>query len=273
MVRPTKLSFSRNKYSFNKLLTIIFILFFLRALDVKYNFTSTPRYFFDQIPISLNNLFSFGSEQISFISSVYQSKLELERKNEQLLIENLTLKNQLQSSDSFLKKINELNQFLNLNEENRTNGIFAEPLLINNHSNNDITLNKGSLDGIQNGSIAINPNGLLGQIYSVNEHTSELRLITHKRFFISGYNTNNPNPKHLIIHGNGKNRLIIQHISEEDTFNLDDLFVASGSRNISSGYSIGRITKINDSINIGYKSIELIPTASIKDSPYIYILK
>ncbi len=273
MVRSKKLSFSRNKYSSNQFLTIIFILFLLRTLDVKYNFTLAPRSFFDQIPIFLNDLFKIGSDQISFLSILYQSKSELEKKNEELLMQNLTLKNQLQSSDTLLKKIDELNYLLNLKEENRRKGDFAEAIIINNNSSNEITLNKGSMDGIQNGSIVINPNGLLGQLYSVNERTSKLRLITHKRFFVSGYIMNNAYPKHFIIHGNGKNKLIIQHISNEDTFNIDDLFITSGTGNMSSGYSIGRITKISDSINMGYKTIDLIPTASIKDSPYVFILK
>lgn len=273
MVRSRKLSFAHRKYSSTQFLTIIFILFFVRTLDLKYNFTSTPRSFFNQIPIFLNDLFSFGSDQISFLSLLYQSKLELEKKNEQLLIENLTLKNQLQSTDSFIEKINELNQFLNLRMENRTEGVFAEPIFINNISSNDVTLNKGSIDGIQSGSIVINPNGLLGQIFIVNERTSILRLITHKRFFVSGYITNNSNPKHFIIHGNGKNKLIIQHMSDEDSINLDDILVTSGTKNMASGFSIGKIINISDSINTGYKSIDLKPSASINDSPYVFILK
>ena len=113
---------------------------------------------------------------------------------------------------------------------------------------NELTINKGSLDGIEKGLCVITSNGFIGEVLFTSLKTSKVKLITDNSFQISVM-VNNKNKILSIIN----NQLVIRGINNKDNIKEGNIVLTSGLQDkYPKGIVIGTITNIeSESNNVG----------------------
>ena len=133
----------------------------------------------------------------------------------------------------------------------------------------ELTINKGKNDGIQNGDAVITENGLVGVVKSTGFITSKIKLITglDKQIQV------NINDKYKILSVKN-NKIFVRGINNEDNIKENDMVLTSGLQDsLPKGILIGKIKKINrEKDNVGLiAEIEL--NLDINDLRFVAILK
>ena len=143
---------------------------------------------------------------------------------------------------------------------------------------NNLTIDKGSKNGIEEGMVVINSTGLIGKITDVSAYSAEVKLIT----------TNDTNNKISVTITNGNNRLTgvingydyetetlkIEGISNTETVSVGDIVYTSGLGGVfPSGVLIGHVESITTDEYDLAKIINVKPSATFDDINYVTILK
>ena len=143
---------------------------------------------------------------------------------------------------------------------------------------NNLTIDKGKNNGIEEGMIVINSTGLIGKIVNVSTFSSDVKLIT----------TNDTNNKISVTVASGNKKLTglinvynyeegflkVEGISNTETVNIGDFVYTSGLGGVfPSGILIGRVDSIVTDVYDLAKIINVKPSASFDDINYVTILK
>jgi rod shape-determining protein MreC len=106
-----------------------------------------------------------------------------------------------------------------------------------------ITVNKGKKDGIRQGMPVVNRLGLVGQIYSTYDQTSEVVPLLSKKFAVNALQDNGQN--HVIIYGDTE-FLVIPFFPASIDVSLGDVFMTSGLDKVyPSGINIGKVVDVS----------------------------
>ena len=106
-----------------------------------------------------------------------------------------------------------------------------------------IIVNKGKNDGIRQGMPVVNRLGLVGQIYSTYEQTSEVVPLLSKKFAVNALQDNGQN--HVIIYGDTE-FLVIPFFPASIEVSPGDTFVTSGLDKVyPSGINIGKVVDVS----------------------------
>lgn len=185
----------------------------------------------------LTNDFRFGGiiRDILFNSTKYiETNKLLDSFNEDIIEENNELKSMM-GIDYSLKDFNIV--YASIVERN------------NSYWLNEITINKGKIDGVNDECVVVTENGLIGKVISSSTSTSKVRLITSDDNSISV----KIKKKNKILTTNNNN-LIIRGINDKDKIKIGDKVLTSGLSDIyPEGILIGQITELNKEKNgVGY---------------------
>lgn len=143
---------------------------------------------------------------------------------------------------------------------------------------NNLTIDKGSNNGIKEGMVVINSTGVIGKIVNVSSFSSDVKLITstdsNNRIsvtLVSG-------EKHLtgIInkYDYKSGFLEVEGISNTDTVSIGDLVYTSGLGGVfPSGVLIGKVSEITTDVYDLSKIINVVPAADFSDINYVTVLK
>ena len=106
-----------------------------------------------------------------------------------------------------------------------------------------ITVNKGEKNGIRQGMPVVNRLGLVGQIYSTYNQTSEVVPLLSKKFAVNALQDNGQN--HAIIYGDAE-FLVIPFFPSSIDVSPGDTFVTSGLDKVyPSGIKIGEVVDVS----------------------------
>lgn len=204
-----------------------------------------------------------------------------------ILEENIYLKTNLDKIESLEAENIELKQELKkLKEELSVEYVLSEydylnATVISRNSfywYNNLTIDKGKNNGIEEGMVVINSTGLIGKIVNVSTFSSDVKLIT----------TNDTNNKISVTITNGNNKLTglintynyeegflkVEGISNTETVNIGDYVYTSGLGGVfPSGVLIGRVENIVTDVYDLAKIINVKPSANFEDINYVTILK
>ena len=143
---------------------------------------------------------------------------------------------------------------------------------------NNLTIDKGSKNGVEEGMVVINSTGLIGKITNVSTFSSDVKLVT----------TNDTNNKISVIITNGDNKLTgvingysyeegylkVEGISNTATVNVGDLVYTSGLGGVfPSGILVGKVESITTDVYDLAKIINVKPSAKFDDINYVTVLK
>lgn len=204
-----------------------------------------------------------------------------------VLIENKILKSNIEKIESLEAENIELKQEINkLKEELNVDYVLSEydylnATVISRNSMywyNNLTIDKGKNNGIEEGMVVINSTGLIGKIVNVSTFSSDVKLIT----------TNDTNNKISVTVASGNKKLTglintynyeegflkVEGISNTETVNIGDFVYTSGLGGVfPSGILIGKVENIVTDVYDLAKIINVKPSASFDDINYVTILK
>ena len=134
---------------------------------------------------------------------------------------------------------------------------------------NELTINKGRKDGVENNQIVITKDGMIGKVIDSSYNTSKIKLITEFNTPIS-VDINNVN-KLLTIEDY---KLYIRGINESDNIKEKDKVVTSGLSDIfPKGILIGEIEKIiKEDNDVGYYALIKL-SSNLNNLRFVTVLK
>lgn len=204
-----------------------------------------------------------------------------------VLEENKILKSNVDKIESLEAENNELKQEMNdmkteLNIEHVLSDYdYLNATVVNRNAStwyNNLTIDKGSHNGIKEGMVVINSTGVIGKTTNVSTFSSDVKLIT---------TTDTNNKISVTIQSNGKKltglingydyktkNLEIEGISNTDTVSVGDQVYTSGLGGVfPSGILIGKVKSITTDVYDLSKIINVEPSANFEDINYVTVLK
>lgn len=131
----------------------------------------------------------------------------------------------------------------------------------------EITIDKGTSDGIQDGDLVVNENGVVGVIKDAGNTSSIVRLLTSPDMELS-VKINGP---YGILTSVDK-ALIVKNIKLDSEIKEGDLVYTSGLTSIPGGIYVGKVSKVNrDSLELEY-ILDVDSITHQKDISYVAIL-
>ncbi len=203
--------------------------------------------------------------------SCRQEKEELIKEKNELLAENSKLR--------FLKKENEkLRKYLDFFENKQNKHILARVIsqgfLVNPEEETPyIIINKGSEDGVEEGLLAVNSEGIaVGKISKVRGNTSQVLVITHHNSQLAA-TVQNENETSGIVEGDLGLTMKMKFIPQTEEINKGDLITTSGlEKNISPGSILGRVISVGKSSDQMWQEAVIEPLINFRDLSLVAVL-
>ena len=227
-----------------------FILFILLALlmmfmDSRHDYLKQIRKDFSFITSPLITLTNDSINFFANFQSLSKSKALLEEEINQLNIQvdSLSIENQMKNylvteNDNLRKKMHLSKKY---SPKNTYPAEIIRPTIRGRAQ--IITVNKGKKDGIRQGMPVVNRLGLVGQIYSTYDQTSEVVPLLSKKFAVNALQNNGQN--HAIIYGDTE-FLVIPFFPASIDVSPGDVFVTSGLDKVyPSGINIGKVVDVS----------------------------
>ncbi len=204
-----------------------------------------------------------------------------------VLKENEILKSNVDKVDSLEAENEELRQQIKkLKDELNVEHVLSDydylnATVINRNSvnwYNNLTIDKGSNNGIKEGMVVINSTGVIGKTTNVSTFSSDVRLITTT-------DTNNKISVSIISDGKKLTGVIssydyktgyleVEGISNTDKVSVGDIVYTSGLGGVfPSGILIGKVSQITTDVYDLAKIINVSPSANFEDINYVTVLK
>lgn len=268
------------KYVVVGVIVVIIILLIIFSKTLKSNKTNRVVGFFKDSVIVIQNVVSYpfkyifnSVDNLGKLNSAMDENEVLSSnvdKIDYLISENLELKKQLEVMKEELGITNTLVDYESINATviSRNVGYWY----------NNITINKGSSDGITSDMIVINSKGLVGRVYSTSKYNSVVKLITTSDTSnkISVSISHNGNHVYGLInrYNYSKNVLEVEGISNTENIIVGDYVYTSGLGGIyPSGILVGVVDSIStDSYDLS-KIINVKTVSDFEDINYVTILK
>ncbi len=186
----------------------------------------------------------------SLSSSVYQTTdtylnlIHTRKKNRELEKENTQLKSRLTLMKEVQQENKRLNTILNFKQTSRIQFIVAQVIGRDPVSEYQlITINRGYTHKIKKNMIVVNEKGVIGYIFRVFSHFSQVILLTDPHAAIPSIVQRSR--VHGVVEGIDRNKCQLKYLKSRDDVKKGDIIVTSG-RNILSmgGFPIGTVTEV-----------------------------
>ncbi len=257
-----------------KVLIPIFISTFIIFLDYKSSYLNSLKQTINILISPVYLVANLPSQLYIWINEQNTTKQILLSQNKKLKAELLRLKVDLQVHNALLLENKKLGQLLKSRYKlDKKEFILARVISVSqSRLKKQISINKGSGDGIKIGQVVLGADGVLGQVSHVTSLYSSVLLITDPSQHIPVKNERNG------VRGIGKGmafykeKLMVNFIQHGLDINIGDIFLSSaiGSK-FPEGYPVGRVTHIDKKKNDQFLTIELTPSQTIEQLEFVLI--
>lgn len=179
------------------------------------------------------------------------------------------------------KEINELNKVLNLNKSLSQNSYLNAMVITRNigYWYNTITIDKGKNNGVEKNMAVITNKGLIGNVVSVSNYNSTVKLLTtediNSKISVKIRINNKKFIYGLLTKYNKKNKTLnIEGIAENTNIPINSFVTTTGLGNsFPSGILIGKVKKITkDNFDLA-RTVRVESSVNFDDISYVTILK
>jgi len=244
-VSKKELSLFTTNFSLSYFILFILIALLMIFMDSRYDYLKQIRKDFSFITSPLITLTNDSINFFANFQSLSKSKALLEEEINQLNIQvdSLSIENQMKNylvteNDNLRKKMHLSKKY---SPKNTYPAEIIRPTIRGRAQ--IITVNKGEKDGIRQGMPVVNRLGLVGQIYSTYDQTSEVVPLLSKKFAVNALQNNGQN--HAIIYGDTE-FLVIPFFPASIDVSPGDVFVTSGLDKVyPSGINIGKVVDVS----------------------------
>lgn len=213
-----------------------------------------------------------NADRINNADAYYEENLELKRQIGEL-------NKKLTDYDDLVAEVEELRKLVVIKEQH-PDSIFSEPAEVMGFIANDpfkgFTIDKGYADGIEPYSPVITPEGIVGIIIDVSQHSSTVRTLLSPDLSIAAICSSNSRD-FGIIEGtvltaeNSKTKLT--HLEKDHQIEKGDLMVTSGNSGLfPKDYAIGTVTEIGVEANGLSAYAEIEPCADISRLRSVFVI-
>ena len=244
-VSKKELSLFTTNFSLSYFILFILIALLMMFMDSRYDYLKQIRKDFSFITSPLITLTNDSINFFANFQSLSKSKALLEEEINQLNIQvdSLSIENQMKNylvtENDNLRKITLLSKKYSPKKTYPAE-IISPTIRGRAHI---VTVNKGKKDGIRQGMPVVNRLGLVGQIYSTYDQTSEVVPLLSKKFAVNALQNNGQN--HAIIYGDTE-FLVIPFFPASIDVSPGDVFVTSGLDKVyPSGINIGKVVDVS----------------------------
>lgn len=131
----------------------------------------------------------------------------------------------------------------------------------------EITIGKGSYDGVSKGDLVVNEKGVIGLVKSVNNHTSIVELLTNSNIELSV----KINQSYGILTSVDK-KIIVKNVKLDDEIKVGDFVTTSGLTSVPGEILVGKVSEIKtDTLGLEY-ILEVDAVAYLQDITYVAVL-
>ncbi len=220
--------------------------------------------------------FNFISDTIDSIvekNDLYDKYKELKNKEEQ--VDTIISQN-----DNLRNEVNKLKETLDLNSI-LSDKVYMNATVVTRNIGywyDEITIDKGSKNGIEKGMAVVNPKGLIGQITKVSNYSSTVKLLSNENMsdkISVKIKVNDGYVYGLISQYDSKtNTYTVEGISENVDINKNADVVTTGMGTIfPSGLMVGKVEKVTtDNFDLS-KVVEVKAAVNFDDLDYVTVLK
>ena len=244
-VSKKELSLFTTNFSLSYFILFILIALLMMFMDSRYDYLKQIRKDFSFITSPLITLTNDSINFFANFQSLSKSKALLEEEINQLNIQvdSLSIENQMKNylvtENDNLRKITLLSK--KYSPKKTYPAEIISPTI--RGRTQIVTVNKGKKDGIRQGMPVVNRLGLVGQIYSTYDQTSEVVPLLSKKFAVNALQDNGQN--HVIIYGDTE-FLVIPFFPASIDVSPGDVFVTSGLDKVyPSGINIGKVVDVS----------------------------
>lgn len=202
--------------------------------------------------------------------------LALDEVNEQLANENARLRESNREYQMLITSLSQDSSFAEL-KDLPTNYLYIQAKVINsslNRPTNTLTLNKGSVHGVEKDMAVIGPNGLIGIVTNVSDHFSSVLPSINMLFTAS---VKMANTQHFgLLKWNAKNWRYsqINDIAKHANINIGDTIVTRGGASIfPENILVGTVDTLYIPSGSNYHHIEVKLSTDFSNTSYVYVVK
>lgn len=218
-------------------------------------------------------LVSWPVQGIDHIKNALSSHDDLVNENLKLKANQLLLSSQLQRLIAIESENNYLKALLQSSYHIKGKTLIGEVLAVNFEPFvHQITLNKGSHDGVYMGQSVLDASGIMGQIIQVGPITSQVLLINDPHSGVAVQNARN-GMRAIAMGDNDSNKIRLMYIPKTSDIKIGDLFLTSGlGDHYPEGYPVGKVTSINKDPSHQFATIYLQPSAHLDSSRQVLLI-
>lgn len=230
--------------------------------------------------VEVQKVFYMPFKNFSSMISDYKSLKDVLKENK-ILKSNVEKIESLEAENTELKQeIEQLKNELNIEHVLSDYDYLNATVISRNPTTwyNNLTIDKGSHNGIEEGMVVMNSTGVIGKITNVSTFSSDVKLIT----------TTDTNNKMSVTITSGDNHLTgvingydyktkwleVEGISNTENVSVGDLVYTSGLGGVfPSGILVGKVANISTDVYDLSKIINVSPSANFADINYVTVLK
>ena len=275
----------RKKLELRYIILIVTVIFIILVAILSYSLKtnkqlSTFESIVKDVVVEIQKITYMPVKNFNTVISDYKSLKKVLEENK-ILKSNVDKIESLEAENNELKQeINDMKNELNIEHVLSDYDYLNATVVSRNASTwyNNLTIDKGSHNGIKEGMVVINSTGVIGKTTNVSTFSSDVKLIT---------TTDTNNKISVTIQSNGKKltglingydyktkNLEIEGISNTDTVSVGDQVCTSGLGGVfPSGILIGKVKSITTDVYDLSKIINVEPSANFEDINYVTLLK
>ena len=193
-----------------------------------------------------NNIAKFTYSPFAFLADTADFMVNLSqtyKENKQLTIENEQLYEQLLNFENIISENDSLRSLLNFVDNSEYQFITARIILNSNNSFTRIaTINAGTKQGVEKGSVVRGAHGFVGRVVQVSESNAAVLLLTDVNSRIPIVTTKSR--ERAIVSGRNAHMPIIKYLPIDTNIEDGELVVTSGDGKVyPAGLAVGRVMR------------------------------
>jgi len=259
-----------------KLVVLILLSIILIVLDTRFSYLDNFKRFTLTLLSPIYVIVDLPSQVIDWVN-------DKGSKNELLVSENDYLEGQLIDLKAKLQTYNNLSL-----ENQKLSNLLESSYLIPEHNvklarinsisqsrlSKKIIINKGFNDGVTLSDLIIGSDGVVGMVTEVSPMYSTVRLLLDPTQHIPVKNSRNGIRGVTKGLASNEKGMVVKFIPTESDIKLGDIFVTSGIGNsYPSGYSVGRVKMIDETLDPSFMTVFLEPTQNMNKLELVLIVK
>ena len=226
------------------------------------------------LPIApIQYIVSWPTQAIGHLKTVVRSHDDLIQQNLQLKSDQLLLRSQLQRLIAVESENTYLKSLLRSSGKLKSKMLIAELLAVDSAPYiNQVTLDKGSRDGVYVGQPVVDASGVMGQISQVGPITSRMILVSDPRSGVAVQNTRN-GMRTVAVGDSYSGKIKLMYVAKTADVKVGDIFMTSGlGDKYPEGYPVGKVFSVVNDPAKPFAEIYLQPSAHLDSSRQVLLV-